>query len=156
PDYGLFVARGVLKYLALGWYDAACFCWKAFVAKLALALPDEVKQQQQQQSKLSPVYYCSTQPLVNFVQLLLLSVERADGKPESPSTRVFIQIRNNYVSSFGDENGQTVNDLLDIVGEKYFGIVVHRQQSLFDIVNSMFAAPSSQPRIQNPSTEAMD
>ncbi|KAJ2513234.1 hypothetical protein H4217_006451 [Coemansia sp. RSA 1939] len=156
PDYGLFVARGVLKYLALGWYDAACFCWKAFVAKLALALPDEVKQQQQQQSKLSPVYYCSTQPLVNFVQLLLLSVERADGKPESPSTRVFIQIRNNYVSSFGDENGQTVNDLLDIVGEKYFGIVVHRQQSLFDIVNSMFAAPSSQPRIQTPSTEAMD
>ncbi|KAJ1668768.1 hypothetical protein IW140_000162 [Coemansia sp. RSA 1813] len=156
-DYGLFAARGVLKYLAIGWYEAACLCWKAFAAKLFQALPDEVEQRtgdKSVQSKFGPVYYCSTHVLFNFTQLLLLTIERADEKPESSTKRVFSQIRDNYAPSFG-ENEQVINDLLDSVGEKYFGIVIQRQQSLFDIVNSLFASPS-QPQIQNTSTEAMD
>ncbi|KAI9503159.1 hypothetical protein BX070DRAFT_143889 [Coemansia spiralis] len=157
-DLGLFIARGVLKYLALGWREAACLCYKAFAAKMAQALPAELEEQhsddQAVQSAFGPIYYCKTHVLFNFTQLLLLTVERSDGSPASDSTRILGQIRNQYGQAFGT-NADTINELLDIVGEKFFGIVVHRQQSLFDIVNSLFASPS-QPQIENTSAEAMD
>ncbi|KAJ2611275.1 hypothetical protein H4S08_003235 [Coemansia sp. RSA 1365] len=155
-DYGTFVARGVLKYLALGWYDAACLCWKKFVSRLAQDFPDTVTEHTEKkglESKIGPVYYAKNDELVNFVQLLLLTVERADGSPSSSSARVFGQLRSQYENRFGN-NSNTVHELLDIIAEKYFGVVIQRQQSLFDIVNTLFAPPS-RPTITG-STEDMD
>ncbi|KAJ1819217.1 hypothetical protein LPJ75_001235, partial [Coemansia sp. RSA 2598] len=139
-DYGLFVARGVLKYLALGWYEAACFCWRGFITRISSALPDKVSERTDNASlasKIGPVYYVSApHVLVNFVQLLLLAVERADGNPGSDATRIFDSLRQKYVGSFG-VNADTVHKLMDLIAEKYFGVVVQRQQSLFDLVNSL-------------------
>lgn len=153
-DYGLFIARGVLKYLALGWYEAACGCWKSFISKLSDAHPDMVTERKDSStpaSKIGPVYYVSTgQGLVNFVQLLLLTVERADGSPDSEPVRLFGSIREQYENRFGD-NSDVVHSLMDIISQKYFGVTIQRQQSLFDIVNSLFAAPQ-QPSITNNGT----
>ncbi|KAJ2747764.1 hypothetical protein GGI20_000234 [Coemansia sp. BCRC 34301] len=157
-DYGVFAARGVVKYLALGWYEAACSCWKAFVGRLVQAQPETVTERAEGTlpSKIGPVYYMSGQELVNFVQLLLLTVERADGSPSSESARIFGSLRKQYEGLFG-VNAEVVHELLDEVAQKYFGVVVHRQQSLFDIVNSLFAPPS-RPAVTSSSNtaEAMD
>ncbi|KAJ2008265.1 hypothetical protein H4R26_000299 [Coemansia thaxteri] len=143
-DYGVFAARGVLKYLALGWYEAACSCWGAFIGRLAQTQPEAVSEKTggtQLPSKVGPIYYASGQELVNFVQLLLLTVERSEGSPSSESARVFGSLRTQYEGRFG-VNAGVVHELLDEVAQKFFGVVVHRQQSLFEIVNSLFAAPS--------------
>ncbi|KAJ2884799.1 hypothetical protein IWW38_005384, partial [Coemansia aciculifera] len=143
-DYGVFVARGVLKYLAMGWYEAACSCWRAFVGRLAQAQPEAVAEKKSESalaSNIGPIYYLSGHELANFVQLLLLTVERADGSPSSESARIFGSLRKQYEGQF-DVNAEVVHGLLDEVAQKYFGVVVHRQQSLFDMVSSMFAPPS--------------
>ncbi|KAJ2703751.1 hypothetical protein FB645_003772 [Coemansia sp. IMI 203386] len=159
-DYGLFVARGVLKYLALGWYEAACFCWRAFITRLSTVMPDKFAERSENASlgsKISPVYYAAApHVLVNFIQLLLLTVERSDGSPGSNAVRIFDSLRQKYTGLFG-VNSDTVNKLLDMVAEKYFGVVVQRQQSIFDLVNSLFAAPPSRPAItSNNVDEDMD
>ncbi|KAJ2451942.1 hypothetical protein GGF42_004140 [Coemansia sp. RSA 2424] len=156
-DYGVFVARGVIKYLALGWYEAACSCWKAFVSRLAQAQPDAVTEKAEGMlaSRIGPVYYMSGHELVNFVQLLLLTVERADGSPSSESARIFGSLRRQYEGRFG-VNAEVVHDLLDEVAQKYFGVVIQRQQSIFDIVSSMFAPPSRPAVTSSSSAEAMD
>ncbi|KAI8321778.1 hypothetical protein GQ54DRAFT_172831 [Martensiomyces pterosporus] len=159
-DYGLFIARGVLKYLALGWYEAAGSCWRAFIGRLAQAQPDLVKERASGgalpslPSKIGPVYYAQRHELVNFVQLLLLTVERSNGSPSSDSTRIFNSLRGQYEARFG-ENAGTVHEIMDTVAQKYFGVVVQRQQSLFDIVNSLFAAPAP-PAIAGPSQPSED
>ncbi|KAJ1671898.1 hypothetical protein GGF38_000458 [Coemansia sp. RSA 25] len=93
--------------------------------------------------------------LVNFVQLLLLTVERADGSPSSESARIFGSLRRQYEGRFG-VNAEVVHDLLDEVAQKYFGVVIQRQQSIFDIVSSMFAPPSRPAVTSSSSAEAMD
>ncbi|KAJ2812156.1 hypothetical protein H4S07_001594 [Coemansia furcata] len=154
-DYGLLVARGVIKYLALGWYEAACACWKAFVGRLAQAQPDAVAERNDGAlaSKIGPVYYVAGHELVNFVQLLVLTVERAQASPASQSAGIFGSLRMQYEAQFG-VNREVVHELLDEVAQKYFGVVVQRQQSIFDIVGSLFAPPS-RPAVTN-SSEAMD
>ncbi|KAI9468574.1 hypothetical protein LPJ78_001660 [Coemansia sp. RSA 989] len=156
-DYGLFVARGVLKYLALGWYEAACVCWKAFVARMVQDYPNSVVERTGNQalpSKLGTVYYVNDHELVNFVQLLLLTVERADKSPSSASARIYGQLRQQYESRFG-VNSSTVHSILDIIAEKYFGVVIQRQQSIMDIVNNLFAPPS-RPAVTGATAEDMD
>ncbi|KAJ2796200.1 hypothetical protein H4R21_004811, partial [Coemansia helicoidea] len=154
-DYGACVARGVLKYLAMGWYDAAVLCWRAFMARLAQAEPGTTAQRTGDgvpPTKTGPVYRSTAHELVNFVQLVLLTVERADGSPSSPAARAFGQIRGRYEGRFG-ENAAAVHDLMDAIAAGYFGVVVQRQQSLFDIVNTLFAAPA-RPAVAGP--EGMD
>ncbi|KAJ1847308.1 hypothetical protein LPJ73_004289 [Coemansia sp. RSA 2703] len=107
-------------------------------------------------SKVGPVYYVSSpHELVNFVQLLLLTVERSDGNAASDATRIFDSLRRKYEASFG-VNSATVGKLLDLIAEKYFGVVVQHQQSLFDIVNSLFSAPPSRSTITHNADEDMD
>ncbi|KAJ1944308.1 hypothetical protein GGF37_002253 [Kickxella alabastrina] len=158
-DYGLFIARGVLKYLALGWYDAACFCWRAFISRMSAAFPEILvdKSKPSLVSKIGPIYYVNgAHEQVNFVQLVLLTVERSDGSPRSDSARILGLLRREYENSFG-VNAGVVHDLMDAVAEKFFGVVVQRQQSLFDIVNSMFAPQtSSRPAIAGNQEDAMD
>ncbi|KAJ2726892.1 hypothetical protein GGI07_000220 [Coemansia sp. Benny D115] len=163
-DYGVFVARGVLRYLALGWYEGACFCWRAFMNRMATALSDIVTEKAHAgvPSKIGPVYFVTggNHQQVNFVQLLLLAVERSDGSPHGEAAKAFEELRRRYEESFG-VNAGVVHDLMDGVAEKYFGVVVHRQQSLFDIVNSLFAPPPSRPAISSgkdavAENEAMD
>ncbi|KAJ2785292.1 hypothetical protein H4R18_000616 [Coemansia javaensis] len=152
-DYGLFAARGVLKYLAAGWYDAAGLCWRAFAARLAQHEAAGAEQRSGGlDTKAGPVYRSAAHELANAVQLVLLAVERADGSPSSQAARVFGQIRSRYESRFGD-NGPAVHELLDAVAERYFGVVVQRQPSLFDLVSSFLDKPAP-PSIG--SGEAMD
>ncbi|ORX70298.1 hypothetical protein DL89DRAFT_204730, partial [Linderina pennispora] len=127
-DYGLFAARGVLRYLAIGWYEAAVSCWKAFAGRLAQALPDRVQERSEAVTKIGPVYHVQGHELANFVQLLLLAVERSDGKPSSQAARVLAELRQQYVPLFG-ENAQTASELIDAVAAKFFGVVVQKQQS---------------------------
>ncbi|KAJ2482521.1 hypothetical protein IWW56_001037 [Coemansia sp. RSA 2131] len=156
-DHGLFIARGVLKYLATGWYEAACLCWKAFIARFAQTHSNSVAERTGDRalpSNIGTNYYITGHELVNFVQLLLLTIERSDGSPSSDSARIFGQLRKQYEPRFGI-NAEVVHNLLDAVAEKYFGVVIQRQQSLFDIVNNLFAAPSH-PAVTDASAEAMD
>ncbi|KAJ2408753.1 hypothetical protein GGI10_004796, partial [Coemansia sp. RSA 2530] len=105
-------------------------------------------------SKIGPVYFVSGHELVNFVQLLLLTVERGQASPGSLSAGVFGSLRKQYEGRFG-VNAEVVHELLDEIAQKYFGVVVQRQQSIFDIVGSLFAPPS-RPAVTSSNAEAMD
>ncbi|KAJ2341070.1 hypothetical protein GGF43_006257, partial [Coemansia sp. RSA 2618] len=155
-EYGLFAARGVLKYLAMGWYEAACLCWRAFIGRLAHTHEGLVHERTGSTlvSKIGSVYQVDKYELVNFVQLLLLTVERADGEPGSDAARIFGQLRTRFEPRFG-VNTDVVHSLLDAVAERYFGVVVQRQQSLFDIVNNLFAPPA-RAAVTDASAEDMD
>lgn len=68
-------------------------------------------------------------PLLNFLGLLLLAVERGD-----PS--LFRQLKSHYASHLKDVNW---GEALDTIGEMYFGIKIPRQGNpMMDILGSMF------------------
>ena len=68
-------------------------------------------------------------PLLNFLALLLLSVERGD-----PS--LFRQLKSHYAGNLKDANW---DEALEHVGEMYFGIRIPKQGNpMFDMLGSMF------------------
>ena len=68
-------------------------------------------------------------PLLNFLGLLLLSVERGD-----PS--LWRQLKSHYAGDLKEVNW---NEALDQIGEMYFGIKIPRQGNpMFDMLGSMF------------------
>lgn len=68
-------------------------------------------------------------PLLNFLGLLLLSVERGD-----PS--LFRQLKSHYAAQLKDVNWA---EALEQIGEMYFGIKIPRQGNpMFDMLGSMF------------------
>ncbi|CAO2649566.1 Nn.00g069510.m01.CDS01 [Neocucurbitaria sp. VM-36] len=122
----LYCARGVLPYLLTGNLRAANKFFLLFTSQLAKK-PN--LSTQSVSTKSSDVRVYPSLPLLNFLGLLLLSVERGD-----PS--LYRQLKSHYATDLKDVNW---NEALDQIGEMYFGIKIPRQGNpMFDMLGSMF------------------
>jgi hypothetical protein len=115
----LYLARGTLPYLLTGNLRAANKHYLLFTSSLQKA-PNPPTQPVSTKSSDFRVY--PSLPLLNFLGLLLLSVER--------------QLKSHYAADLKDVNW---NEALDQIGEIYFGIKIPRQGNpMFDMLGSMF------------------
>ncbi|KAH9872648.1 hypothetical protein J1614_005042 [Plenodomus biglobosus] len=122
----LYCARGVLPYLLTGNLRAANKFFLLFTSQLAKK-PNLSTQNVSTNSTELRVY--PSLPLLNFLGLLLLSVERGD-----PS--LYRQLKSHYAQDLKDVNW---NEALDQIGEMYFGIKIPKQGNpMFDMLGSMF------------------
>lgn len=122
----VYAARGVLPYLLAGNLRAANKFFLLFTSYLSKQPNLGAQEVSTSQSDLR-VY--PSLPLVNFLGLLLLAVERGD-----PS--LFRQLKSHYASHLKDVNW---GEALDTIGEMYFGIKIPRQGNpMMDMLGSMF------------------
>lgn len=122
----LYCARGVLPYLLTGNLRAANKFFLLFTSQLAKK-PNLSMQSVSTASSELRVY--PSLPLLNFLALLLLSVERGD-----PS--LYRQLKSHYAPDLKDVNW---TEALDQIGEMYFGIKIPRQGNpMFDMMGNMF------------------
>lgn len=122
----LYAARGSLPYLLAGNLRAANKFFLLFTSRLS-AQPSLAVQEVSTASSDLRVY--PSLPLLNFLGLLLLAVERGD-----PS--LFRQLKSHYAAYLKDVNW---GEALDTIGEMYFGIKVPRQGNpMMDMLGSMF------------------
>jgi len=122
----LYCARGVLPYLLTGNLRAANKFFLLFTSQLAKK-PNLSMQSVSTASSELRVY--PSLPLLNFLALLLLSVERGD-----PS--LYRQLKSHYAPDLKDVNW---TEAVDQIGEMYFGIKIPRQGNpMFDMLGNMF------------------
>jgi hypothetical protein len=110
----LYCARGVLPYLLTGNLRAAN---KFFLLYTSFLSKKPGLNTQQISTSASDLRIYPTLPLLNFLGLLLRSVERGD-----PS--LFRQLKSHYAPNLKDVNW---TEALDQLGEMYFGIKIPRQ-----------------------------
>lgn len=122
----LYCARGVVPYLLTGNLRAANKFFLLFTSQLAKK-PNLITQQVSTNTSDLRVY--PSLPLLNFLGLLLLSVQRGD-----PS--LFRQLKSHYANNLKEVQW---SEALDQIGEMYFGIKIPRQGNpMFDMLGSMF------------------
>lgn len=81
-------------------------------------------------SSSSDLRVCPSLPLLNFLGLLLLAVQR--GSPD-----LFRQLKSHYASHIKDAGSW--DEALSQIGEMYFGIKIPSQSNpLFDMMGSLF------------------
>ncbi|KAF2715266.1 DUF410-domain-containing protein [Pleomassaria siparia CBS 279.74] len=122
----LYAARGILPYLLTGNLRAANKFFLLFTSQLSQKSGLQVQEVSTSSSDLR-VY--SSLPLLNFLGLLLLAVERGEAA-------LFRQLKSHYAAHLKDTNW---SEALDQVGEMYFGIKMPRQGNpMMDMIGNMF------------------
>jgi len=122
----LYAGRTVLPYLLIGNLRAANKAFLLFTSKLGN--PKELGVQQVS-SKVSDMRVYPSLPLLNFLGLLLLAVQR--GSPD-----LFRQLKSHYATHLKDVPAWS--DALEQIGESYFGIKIPTQSNpLFDMMGSL-------------------
>ncbi|GAB7342469.1 hypothetical protein MBLNU457_g0670t1 [Dothideomycetes sp. NU457] len=131
----LYAARAVFPYLLVGNLRAANKAMLLFCSKLASTPGLSV---QEVSSSSSDLRVYPSLPLLNFLGLLLLAIQRGQAD-------LFRQLKSQY-SSHINEVG-TWNDALAQIGEMYFGIKIPSQGNpLFDMMGSMFGGGGGQKK----------
>jgi len=140
----LYAARTVLPYLLTGNLRSANKSFLLFTTQLLTTNPS--LSVQDVSSKSSDLRVYPSLPLLNFLGLLLLAVQR--GSPE-----LFRMLKSQYKAYLADAAGGSWDEALDQIGEMYFGIKIPSQSNpLFDMMGSMLmggrggGAPKKQPR----------
>ncbi|KAF2272766.1 DUF410-domain-containing protein [Westerdykella ornata] len=122
----LYAARGVLPYLLAGNLRAANKFFLIFTSQLSSKAGMSVQEVSTASSDLR-VY--PSLPLLNFLGLLLLAVQRGEAA-------LFRQLKSHYSGNLAEVQW---GDALDRIGEMYFGIRVPRQGNpMMDMLGSMF------------------
>lgn len=135
----LYAGRAVLPYLLVGNVRDASKSLRLFTSRLSESNKNLGVQDVASNSSDLRVY--PSLPLLNFVGLLLLAVQKG-------SADVFRQLKSHYAPHLKDVAGW--NDALDLVAEMYFGIQKPRQGNpLFDMMGSMFGGGPA-PKKQEP------
>lgn len=151
----LYCARAVLPYLLVANVRAANASYRTFVS--ALAADNKGLAVQDVSSQGSDIRIFPSLPLLNFLGLLLLAVQK--GTPD-----LFRQLKTKYAANI-NELGDTWDTALEMIAEMYFGIQRPRQSNpLFDMMGSLFGggAPGggqSRPaarRVEAPAAEGLD
>lgn len=152
-----FAARAVIPYLLVGNVRAANTSFRIFTS--ALCEDSKGLSVQDVSSQSSDTKIFPSLPLLNFLSLLLLAVQRG-------SADLYRQLITKY-STHLKESG-TWFDSLDAIAEMYFGVKRQRQSNpLFDMMGSLFGGGggggSSQParrlaanRVEAPAPEGLD
>ena len=124
----LYAARAIFPYLMVGNVRAANKVFLLFTSKLASSNPGLGFQEVSSSS--SDLRVCPSLPLLNFLGLLLLAIQR--GSPD-----LFRQLKSHYASHIKD--AATWEEALSHIGEMYFGIKIPTQGNpLFDMMGSLF------------------
>lgn len=145
PNKALYVLRCVLGYLTLRNIRGATTSLSSFIALVSKNEPSLLS------SSTSDTITAFTIPLLNFAQLLVLLVQKAD------AAQLFLDLRSKYktaIASLDSSFREGVEDSLDRIAELYFGIRPQRQQQpniLQGLMSSMFAPQSQQATRATPS-----
>jgi hypothetical protein len=152
----LYCARAVLPYLLVANVRAANASYRAFVS--ALAADNKGLAVQDVSSASSDIRIFPSLPLLNFLGLLLLAVQK--GSPD-----LFRQLKTKYAANI-HETGGTWDTALEMIAEMYFGIQRPRQSNpLMDMMGSLFGgggAPGggqrkpAARRVEAPAAEGLD
>ncbi|KAL7903501.1 DUF410 domain-containing protein [Trichoderma sp. SZMC 28014] len=148
-----FAARAVLPYLLVGNVRAATSTYRLFISALTNDNPSLGVQDVS--SNTSDIRIFPSLPLLNFLGLLLLAIQR--GAPE-----VYKGLISKYASQI--DEAEAWAEPLEMIGEMYFGIQKPRQSNpLMDMMSGLFggggAAPPQQarrPGLQAPAAEGLD
>jgi hypothetical protein len=145
----LYAARAILPYLLVANVRAARASYRAFVSALSMDNPGLGVQDVSSQNSDMRVF--PSLPLLNFLGLLLLAVQK--GSPD-----LFRQLKQKYGSHIADVGAW--DESLELIAEMYFGIQRPRQGNpLLDMMGSLFGGaaapggPARQPaarRVQAP------
>jgi golgi to ER traffic protein 4 len=124
-----YLARAVLPYLLTGNVRSATQAHLLFTSQLSKLNPS--LSTQDVSSKSSDLRLYPSLPLLNFLGLLLLAVQR--GAPE-----LFRMLKSQYKAQL-NELGGAWDQALDQIGEMYFGIKIPSTSNpLLDMMGSMF------------------
>lgn len=127
-DPAIYLSRGVLPYLLLHNFRDATRVHYLFTSSLALS-GTYPSQEVHASSCDAKVFH--DLPLINFLGLLLLAVQR--GAADS-----FRSLKTQYAQSLKEV--PQWEEPLEQIAEIYFGIRVQRQANLFDMMGSLFGA----------------
>lgn len=129
----IYAARAVLPYLLVGNVRDASASLRLFTSRLSSSTSSLAVQDVS--SSKSDVKIYPSLPLLNFLSLLLLAVEKG-------SADLFRQLKSHYATHIKEVG--TWDEALESVAEMYFGIARPRQGNpLFDMMGSMFGAPQA-------------
>ena len=133
----LYVARAIFPYLLLGNLRSANKAHLIFTSRLATS--NKSLSVQEVSSKSSDMRVYSVLPLLNFLGLLLLAIQRG-------SSDLYKQLAKHYAPHIKEVG--VWDDALAQIGETYFGIRIPRQGNpLFDMMGSMMGfGGSSKPK----------
>ncbi|KAF2095249.1 DUF410-domain-containing protein [Rhizodiscina lignyota] len=124
----VYVSRAVLPYLLTGNLRAANKAFLLFTSRLSSSTPGPVVQEVSSSSSDLRVY--PTLPLLNFLGLLLLAVQRGEAS-------LFRMLKTHYAAHL-KELGGAWDEALAQIGEMYFGIKIPSQSNpLFDMMGNM-------------------
>lgn len=124
----LYLARGVLPYLLAGNLRAANKHNLLFTTSLLTQKSSSLSVQEVSTSQ-SDIRVYPSLPLLNFLGLLLLAVERGEAS-------LFRQLKSHYAGHLKDVNW---GEALDTIGEMYFGIKIPKQGNpMMDMIGNMF------------------
>ena len=122
----LYAARAILPYLLIGNLRGASQAHLLFTSQLAKSNPNLALQEVTTTSSELRIY--PSLPLLNFLGLLLLSVQRG-------AADLFRQLRRQYDAQLKEANW---GEALDQIGEMYFQIKIPSQSNpLFDMMGSL-------------------
>lgn len=122
----MYLARAIFPYLLIGNVRAANKVMLLFSSKLAQGNPSLNVQEASSASADLRIY--PSLPLLNFLGLLLLAVQRG-------SADLFKQLKTHYAANIKDVG--TWDEALANLGEMYFGIKIPSQSNpLFDMMGS--------------------
>lgn len=123
----LYAARAIFPYLLVGNVRAANKVHLLFTSKLSTNNPGLAVQEVSSASSDLRVY--PSLPLLNFLGLLLLAVQRG-------SSDLFKQLKSHYASNIKEVG--TWDEAMAQIGEMYFGIKIPSQSNpLFDMMGSL-------------------
>lgn len=124
----IYASRSVLPYLILGNLQSATAALAVFTSQL-LTSNTSIPTQHIESSK-SSVRIFPSLPLLNFLSLLLIAVQKAD-------RALYLQLAKHYAPHL-KETEELWNDALAQIGEVWFGIKLPRQGNpLMDMMGSM-------------------
>jgi len=152
----LYCARAVLPYLLAANVRGANAAYHSFVSSLTTGETKTSVSVQDVSSKESDVRIFPSLPLLNFLGLLLLAVQK--GSPD-----LFRQLKAKYMPNISELNGAW-DGPLELIAEMYFGIQRPRQSNpLMDMMGSLFGGGAgfggSKPaakRVEAPTAEGLD
>ncbi|KAI0840256.1 DUF410-domain-containing protein [Hypoxylon sp. FL0890] len=132
----LYAARGVLPYLLTGNVRAANTCYRLFTSALNQDKQDQLGIQDVSSNTADIRIYPSI-PLLNFLGLLLLAVQRANAD-------LYKQLHNKYASLLAEV--ESWHESLEMIAEMYFGIQKPRQSNpLMDMMSGFFGGGGGAP-----------
>ncbi len=148
----IYAARAVFPYLLIGNLRAANKVLLHFTTRLSQS--NQSLTVQEVSSSSSDLRLYPSLPLLNFLSLLLLAVQRG-------AADLFRQLKSHYASHLSEVG--TWDEALTQVGEMYFGIRKPSQGNpLFDMMSSMFMGPGGSgqkpksKKVEAPAAPAVD